>query len=109
MLLVSIIQIRCIIAKHGKNNMVDQCNFITHGFLFVAYTATIVFWGIWNKASNSALEQTVTFKFITHLKSEYNNWLRSYYQCLLLFSIANGVVQLFTIYIFFNLTRSAPQ
>jgi hypothetical protein len=50
----------------------------------------------------------VTLKFITHLSTEYNNWLRSYYQCLLLFSIANGFVQLFTIYIFYNLTKK-PQ
>lgn len=89
--------------------MVDQCNFVTHGCLFLTYTATIIFWGIWNGASNAALEQTVTFKFITHLKSEYDNWLKSYYQCLLLFSFANGAVQLFTIYIFYNLTRKTPE
>lgn len=89
--------------------MVDQCNFVTHGCLFLAFTATVVFWGIWNNASNAALEQTVTFKFITHLKSEYNLWLSSYYQCLLLFSWANGAVQFFTIYIFFNLTRKTPE
>lgn len=104
-LLVSIVQIRCIIAKHGKSNMVEQKSFIVHGGLFLVYMADCIFWAIWNGASNDALDATVNFHFITHIKSEYENWMRSYYQSLLMFAFCNSLVQAFTCFIFYKLTR----
>lgn len=86
--------------------MVDQCNFVIHGCLFLAYTATVLFWSIWNVASNAAFE--TNFLTLPNFQLAYMNWLRSYYQCLFVFSVANGLVQLFTIYIFFKLTRKIP-
>lgn len=103
-LFVSIIQIRFIIKKHGYNKMVDQVSFVIHGALFVTYIAAVSLMVVWNHSGHGGLAN-LTEKGFSNFGIAYQNWMRSYYQCLLLFSWANCCVQGFTIYIFFNLTK----
>ena len=56
--------------------------------LFLSYCAAIVFWAIWNQASVSALEVN-TMQLLQNLSKDYTNWIKSYYQCLMVFSWAN--------------------
>lgn len=85
--------------------MVDSKSFVIHGVLFVAYMASVTFWIFWNRASVEALTADVTVSFILKIGDEYKAWMTSYYQCLLQFSWANLMVQCFTIWIFYNLTK----
>jgi hypothetical protein len=59
--------------------MVDTNSLALHGFLFLSYIAAVTYWAIWNRASNAALDSTVNIHFITNLKTEYLNWMKSYY------------------------------
>lgn len=82
-LLVSIVQIHRIVKKYGDDGVVDRKSFVVHGFLFVVYMVSLVCWLIWNRASNQALESTVNAHLILNIDTEYENWMKSYYQCLL--------------------------
>ena len=85
--------------------MVNKSSFIIHGFLFLSYMCSTFYWAVWNKRSISALDKHVTIKDVTQAGEEYKKWMKGYYICLMQFSLANLGVQLFTIYIFFDLTR----
>lgn len=78
-LLVSIIQISYIVKKHGYNKMLDRTAIAIHGFFFAFYVASVLFFAVWNTASNQALNHTIDLHFITHIKTEYTNWMKSYY------------------------------
>lgn len=89
--------------------MVKQSSFIIHAFLFLFYMGATFYWAIWNKNSISALDYHVNFQDISKAGQEYKNWMKRYYLCLMQFSLANLGVQLFTIYIFYELTRKKSQ
>lgn len=105
---ISLIWIRIIIAKSGNNRMVNKSGFLVHGFLFLSYMCSTFYWAVWNRQSVSALDAHFTPLELLHIKemeAEYEKWLKRYYICLMQFSLVNLGVQLFTIYIFFSLTR----
>jgi len=111
-LFISLIWIRIIIAKTGNNRMVDRSGFLVHGFLFLSYMCSTFYWAVWNRQSINALDANFTPWDLLHIKTmeaEYEKWLKRYYICLMQFSIANLGVQLFTIYIFFGLTRKKKE
>lgn len=112
-LLISIVQIRCIIKKVGVNNkMVNQTGFLIHGILFVLYMVSTLYWAYWNRKTTEKLDSLGNninpIHFITHikeLKAEYQAWLKTYYICLMQFTFSNLCVQTFTVYIFYSLTK----
>lgn len=86
--------------------MVDTKSIAMHAVLFCCYMGATTFWAIWNHASITLL--TTSFAELVQnggLTQGYSNWIKSYYQCLLQFSWANLLVQCFTIWIFYTLTR----
>lgn len=94
-LLVSIIKIKLIIRKHGYNKMVDQVSFVIHGALFFAYGLAVTFLLVWNNTGSNGLKELASAGFNLNplnLLFDYEQWMRSYYQCLLLFSWANCLV-----------------
>lgn len=104
-LLISIMQIRRIVNQYGNTHMIDTGSFWIHFTLFVVYMVSCICWVVWNHASNQALDSTVNAHLILNIDTEYENWMKSYYQCMLQFCWANCLVQVFTIWIFYNLTR----
>lgn len=108
-LFISLIWIRIIIAKKGNNRMVKRSGFIIHGFLFLSYMCSTFYWAVWNKKSISALDYHVTFHDVEQAGAEYKKWMKRYYICLIQFSLANLGVQLFTLYIFYDLTRKKSE
>jgi len=109
-LLISIVQIRCIIRQVGFNNkMVHQTSFVVHGTLFVLYCISTFYWAFWNHKTSKELDNignTISPQHpIKDLEADYQIWMKSYYICLLQFSFFNLLVQLFSIYIFYGLTK----
>lgn len=92
--------------------MVNRSGFLIHGFLFLTYMCSTFYWAVWNRQSVHALDAHFTPYDFLHLKlmeAEYERWLKRYYLCLMQFSVVNLSVQLFTVYIFFSLTRKTPE
>jgi hypothetical protein len=85
--------------------MIDTGSFWLHFTLFAVYMISCICWVVWNHASNQALDSTINAHLILNIDTEYENWMKSYYQCMLQFCWANCLVQVFTIWIFYNLTR----
>ena len=82
-------------------------SFLIHGALFITYVGAVYLMSVWNTEANNLLvaEAGNGFQNPQNLETGYANWMNSYYQLMLVFSWANCLVQLFTIYIFYNLTR----
>lgn len=96
--------------------MVDQTSFLIHGTLFIFYMLSTLYWAYWNHKTTGMLDDwgknINPIHFITHMKDikiKYQEWIKSYYLCLMQFTFSNLLVQLFTVYIFYGLTKKPKE
>jgi hypothetical protein len=77
--------------------------------------ASTFYWAFWNHRTTTELDNAGNIRplyLIRHLKEvevKYQAWIKTYYLCLLQFTFSNLLVQVFTVYIFYNLTKKPKE